>query len=833
MSTGLTDSSNDFEYGTEFAPAESLESRSLTRRRFAKLAAGAALVVGLTPLLEKNAFAEEVEDEELPDPADEDQPVEEAETPPEETDIEPIEEAGLEPEGTAFKRITGAAPAGSFRLRPICSASRVLDISGASTSDGASVLLYSKHGRLNQVFTFVDEGDGVVRILNMYSGKLLDVYGRQRVSGAKVIQWSQTGGANQKWIVETDGAGQYRFKSALSTEKLPLYLDITGARDANNTIVEIWQGNGRPSQTFVLEESSLPTPVTNRQTYTITPAAAPAKVLDLPSASKASGKALSIWEANYGENQKFRAEEQPDGSFSFKLLHSSMLLSASGGTIVQLAPIIESGDGTPGNPLQMAANQCWILARVPGGVSFCNKANGAFLTLAGTSLKTGSGLAPGSLTQVFRLSETSPLVVGSYYVFTTVAGMRLDLTSASTANGANIELWKPNETVAQVFTPAAAGGNRIYIKNPASNRFIDINKASTAERANVIQWDLNNGANQQWHLEPTEAGGYRFASALAPNSWLGADSDTSGANVFLTHNLKKALVFNYEITEMPALGIKPDSGHLVFAAIGDTLTLKAAPIPSFASLKNMTYTSSNTAVATVNANGVVKATGWGECTITLRSGGASASCPVSVAKKWVAVTFDDGPASYTGGLLNELKKRNATCTFFVVGANAASSSSQALLARMAAEGHEVGNHTWRHDGSAGVLLGALSQTDAVIRQATGRNAPLMRPPGGSINSTTYSCGKPIILWSLDPQDWKYRDSNYVFNNVTSNVSSGDIILLHDIHATTIAAAPRIIDNLKSRGFACVTVSHLMGSMSANKVYRSGSSNVRTSKGDHW
>jgi peptidoglycan/xylan/chitin deacetylase (PgdA/CDA1 family) len=169
----------------------------------------------------------------------------------------------------------------------------------------------------------------------------------------------------------------------------------------------------------------------------------------------------------------------------------------------------------------------------------------------------------------------------------------------------------------------------------------------------------------------------------------------------------------------------------------------------------------------------------------------------------------------------------------VIGSNAASSSGQALLARMAAEGHEVANHTWRHDGSASVLLNALSQTDATIRQATGRDAPLMRPPGGSINGTTYRCGKPIIMWSLDPQDWKNRNSNYVYNKVTGSVKSGDIILLHDIHATTVTAAPWILDNLKSRGFACVTVSHLLGSPSANTVYHSGSSSVRTSKGALW
>ena len=97
----------------------------------------------------------------------------------------------------------------------------------------------------------------------------------------------------------------------------------------------------------------------------------------------------------------------------------------------------------------------------------------------------------------------------------------------------------------------------------------------------------------------------------------------------------------------------------------------------------------------------------------------------------------------------------------------------------------------------------------MILAATGANASICRTPGGSVNSTVRSAvGMPIIMWSIDTIDWKTRDTWSTVNIVLNNVRDGDIILMHDIHSPTIAAAEILIPELVARGYQLVTVSEL-------------------------
>jgi peptidoglycan/xylan/chitin deacetylase (PgdA/CDA1 family) len=239
------------------------------------------------------------------------------------------------------------------------------------------------------------------------------------------------------------------------------------------------------------------------------------------------------------------------------------------------------------------------------------------------------------------------------------------------------------------------------------------------------------------------------------------------------------------------------------------------------------YRSSNKSVATVTDKGVVKAKKWGRCTITVSAGGKKAKCKVTVAKKWVALTFDDGPGKYTNKLLKAMKKQGVRATFFIVGQ--AANSRTSLLKKAANGGNEIGNHTYAHNGSASVLKDALKKTDNVVKRAIGHKTALMRPPGGAINGATRSCGKPIIMWSVDPKDWRDRNAQTVYDRVMNSTRSGSIVLLHDIHPTSVDAAIKIMKSLKGKGYAFVTVSELLGNPKANKVYNKGSKKVRTMK----
>lgn len=182
-------------------------------------------------------------------------------------------------------------------------------------------------------------------------------------------------------------------------------------------------------------------------------------------------------------------------------------------------------------------------------------------------------------------------------------------------------------------------------------------------------------------------------------------------------------------------------------------------------------------------------------------------------EKLVALTFDDGPhKSYTKQLLDGLLELDATVTFFMVGQNAKSYPD--LVQRAYDEGHEVANHTWSHPDLTGQgysgTQSQLSRTNEVLDIACGKGTThILRPPYGSYNSTTLSAaGVPAILWSVDTNDWRYRNYSHTYNYIVNNAYDGAIILCHDIHSSTIPAALDAVRTLQARGYEFVSVSEL-------------------------
>lgn len=190
---------------------------------------------------------------------------------------------------------------------------------------------------------------------------------------------------------------------------------------------------------------------------------------------------------------------------------------------------------------------------------------------------------------------------------------------------------------------------------------------------------------------------------------------------------------------------------------------------------------------------------------------------VYVEGPYVAITFDDGPhATQTPRLLNMLAERKIKATFFVLGECV--QQNPQILKRIADEGHEIGNHSWSHASfaklSKGGVLSEIERCQQAIISVTGKPATLLRPPYGAITHAqrewiTNELGMKIILWSLDPLDWKYRDSGRVQQQIVNQIKNGAIILGHDIHPTTISAMPGTLDTLIAKGFKFLTVSELL------------------------
>jgi len=190
---------------------------------------------------------------------------------------------------------------------------------------------------------------------------------------------------------------------------------------------------------------------------------------------------------------------------------------------------------------------------------------------------------------------------------------------------------------------------------------------------------------------------------------------------------------------------------------------------------------------------------------------------VHVDGPYIAMTFDDGPsATLTPKLLDLLAAHHIKATFFVIGENVAEHSE--IVARAAREGHEIANHSWSHPNlgkmSGDSVRNQLQRTDDAIQNATGKRPTLMRPPYGSITAREKrwihdEFGYQIILWDVDPYDWKRPGPAVVRNRILKETQPGSIVLSHDIHPGTIEAMPSTFDALEAKGFKFVTVSELI------------------------
>jgi peptidoglycan/xylan/chitin deacetylase (PgdA/CDA1 family) len=190
---------------------------------------------------------------------------------------------------------------------------------------------------------------------------------------------------------------------------------------------------------------------------------------------------------------------------------------------------------------------------------------------------------------------------------------------------------------------------------------------------------------------------------------------------------------------------------------------------------------------------------------------------VHVEGPYIAMTFDDGPnKTLTPKLLDLLAAHHIKATFFVIGQNVADYPQ--IVQRAAREGHEIGNHSWSHPYLAKMSDDAvrreLHRTDDAISNATGTRPTLLRPPYGSLSTRQKhwiheEFGYEIILWDVDPLDWKRPGPMTVCNRIVKETRPGSIVLSHDIHPGTVEAMPATLNQLEAKGFKFVTVSELI------------------------
>lgn len=184
--------------------------------------------------------------------------------------------------------------------------------------------------------------------------------------------------------------------------------------------------------------------------------------------------------------------------------------------------------------------------------------------------------------------------------------------------------------------------------------------------------------------------------------------------------------------------------------------------------------------------------------------------------KCIALTFDDGPAApETGTLLKYLAQYKARATFFVVGQNVATHPD--IVRAEMKSGHEIANHSWNHPVLTNLtpaqIRSQLERTNSAIKDATGQEPTLFRPPYGAIDGKVRAATSlSPALWDVDTEDWKFHDPGKVARTVVSQAEPNDVVLIHDIHPTSVAAVPEVLRTLTARGYHFVTVSHLRATL---------------------
>ena len=185
--------------------------------------------------------------------------------------------------------------------------------------------------------------------------------------------------------------------------------------------------------------------------------------------------------------------------------------------------------------------------------------------------------------------------------------------------------------------------------------------------------------------------------------------------------------------------------------------------------------------------------------------------PIDDGKKYVALTFDDGPGKYTKEIVDLLVKNNVKASFFMVGQNIKNYKSSVKYAYD--NGMEICNHSQNHKNLKNLskedIEYEINSVDDMLEEIIGERARYYRSPGGNQNENVLNTiSKPCILWNVDTRDWESRDTQKIISKTLKEVDDGDIILMHEIYKTTLDAVEPIIIKLKEKGYNFVTVTEL-------------------------
>lgn len=184
---------------------------------------------------------------------------------------------------------------------------------------------------------------------------------------------------------------------------------------------------------------------------------------------------------------------------------------------------------------------------------------------------------------------------------------------------------------------------------------------------------------------------------------------------------------------------------------------------------------------------------------------------LSITKPTIALTFDDGPSKYTNDIIELLHEYDANATFFILGNKV--EIYQDTLRKSLQYGNELGNHSYNHKSLTKLSLEELKEqidtTNEIVKKTLDYEIRFLRPTYGAINQKLRKeTNMEIVLWNVDTQDWKLRNSKKIAEKALHDIKDGKTILMHDIYKSTFESLKIILPELKKQGYQIVTVSEL-------------------------
>ena len=416
---------------------------------------------------------------------------------------------------------------------------QVLDVASGSTSSGAAVQVYESNATDAQRWRVTHDPDGFVTLASVKSGLALDVSGGCLTSGTSLQQYQSNGTRAQKWVAVSRGDGSYDLVSALSPFRA---VDVRGGSAASGVPVQLWDSNGTVAQqwSFVsADPAGAPTcsDVLSKGWFRLSPASsASGRVLDVADGSRSNGANVQLYSADGTAAQLF-SFEYVDGYYRILNAGSGKVLDVRGGDVVPGANV-QLWAVDPGNP-----NQLWsVSGSEEEGWTFVNKATGLALDIASAADRDGANAdawSPnGTAAQRFSLlAQEDLLTEGTYSILLASSGLAVNVSDASTEDGAGIQLYAPNGTFAQAWYFSKVDGetNTYTIDSLNSGK-----RLVACDDGSVRQTTAVESPAQYW-IPAFEDGYLRFSNGAWPNVVLTASSTGQCASIGVAREGNAAL----------------------------------------------------------------------------------------------------------------------------------------------------------------------------------------------------------------------------------------------------------------------------------------------------